>query len=189
MTILNTKYQRLTFLSGILFLIIYFSQDFLYEKVWVFYLLLLLVSGLAFTVVFLIGLRKKRDKGVIPILLVLLFIVAITETLKSEIFKSKKVFTAVLKDDRSYILLTLRKNKSYEINTVTMFSEEKFKGKYKVANDKIIFLGKPYSSNFIPDTVTVLNDKIILRFNNNGEPVLDYAAYFDIQQNHLTNGL
>ena len=68
-----------------------------------------------------------------------------------------------------------------------MFSEQNFKGNYNLVYNKIIFLDKPYDNNFIPDTVTIYNDKIILGFDKESKPITDFATYFDITQNELKN--
>jgi hypothetical protein len=85
------------------------------------------------------------------------------------------------------INLTLRKNNTFEVSIATIFSEHNFKGKYKLINDKIIFLDKPYDNNFIPDTVSISNDKIILKFDKDNNPVTDFATYFNITKNILKN--
>ena len=134
-----------------------------------------------------IGFAKSK-KYVLYFLLFVILVVGISEILKSEVFKSKKVLVANLKDDFSAIYLTLRENKTFEISSVAIFASEEFKGKYKLINNKLIFLNKPYDNNLIPDTVTILQDKIILKFNSNGTPDLSFASYFTIQQNLLKNG-
>jgi hypothetical protein len=144
----------------------------------------MILLGVVFIVIFVVGLFKK-DKKVIPILLVVVIVICATEILKSEIFKSPKVLQATLHDDRSAINLTLRKNSTFEVSVATMFSSRDFNGKYKIINDKIIFLDKPYDNDFIPDTLTIRNDKIILRFDKNNNPITDFATYFDITQNQL----
>lgn len=127
----------------------------------------------------------KKDNKVIPVLLAVVAIIGVIELLKSETFKSPKVLDATLHDDRSVINLTLRKNNTFEVSVATIFSSRDFNGKYKLINDKIIFLDKPYDNDFIPDTLTIRNDKIILRFDKNNEPITDFATYFDITQNQL----
>ena len=186
MTAFKSKFQKWTIVLGTLFLLTYLFQDFLYERMWVISFLLMLLFAIAFVVVFIVGLIKK-DKSVIPILIVIMATVAVTETLKSETFKSDKILYATLHDDRSAINLTLRKNKTFEVNVVTMFSEQNFKGKYNLVNNKIIFLDKHYDNNFIPDTVTIYKNKIILGFDKENKPVTDFATYFDITQNELKN--
>ena len=117
-----------------------------------------------------------------------LFIIGVTELYNSEIFKSKILLTADLTDDLSNINLILRKNHTFEITSTTIFREKKFSGKYKIDGNKIIFLARPYDADFIPDTLTMYQDKLLLKFNE-GEPVLEYAPCFIIKQNRLTHGL
>ena len=171
---------------GGLFLLAYLGQDILFDKMWIFSTLLLLVFAMAFVAVFIFALVKK-DRRVIPVFIILLAIISMKEILTSEILKSEKVLQAILQDDRSAINLTLRKNSTFEVNSVTMFSQQNFRGKYKLERNKIIFLNKPYDNNLIPDTVTILSDKIILKFNEDKQPVTDFATYFDITQNKLAN--
>ncbi len=184
MTVFKSKYQKWLTVLGILFLILYLLKDILYEKIWVLSFLLMVLFAIGFVILLISGIIKK-EKSIIPIPMVIILIVSITEILKSEIFKSEKVLVAVLIDDRSEINMTLRKNNNFVIESVAIFSKEMFKGKYKISNNKIIFLDKPYDNNLIPDTVTIIKDKIILEFNRKGEPVTDFATYFEIKQNHL----
>jgi len=145
----------------------------------------MVLLGLFFIIIFIAALFKK-DKKVIPVLIVVVLAICVTEILKSETFKSPKLLEATLHDDLSVINLRLRKNNTFEVSVATIFSSRDFYGKYKVADDKIIFLDKPYDNDFIPDTLTIRNDKIILRFDKNDKPITDFATYFDITQNQLT---
>ena len=90
-------------------------------------------------------------------------------------------------DDLSVINLTLRRNNTFEVSVATIFSSQNFNGKYKLIDDKIIFLDKPYDNEFIPDTLTIDKDKIILKFDKDMKPVTDFATYFDINLNKLKN--
>ena len=121
----------------------------------------------------------------IPMLILVLIIVAIDEAINTEVFKSETVLEAVLDDDRSAIQLVLRADSTFEIRTNTIFSNEEFEGRYKLLGKQIIFLDKPYDSGFIPDTVSIVKDKVILQFEKGGEPIVDFATYFTIKQNHL----
>ena len=180
------KNQKWTLALTLLFLITYLFQDSLYNKLWLFPYCLMLLSGLILIIIFIRNVVKK-DWSFIPLLGLTILIVTLAEIQKSEIFKSVKILEATLKDDLSLTYLTLRKNNTFEVNPVTMFSDEKFKGKYKLLCNKIIFLDKPYINDFIPDTVTIINDKIILRFKNNGEPNMEFANFFSIKTNRLKN--
>ena len=88
-------------------------------------------------------------------------------------------------DDLSAIHLTLRADKKFEMVSSNMFNEDVYKGNYHIIDNKIIFEDKRYSNDFIPDTLTIIDDKIILRFDLNGKPVTDFATYFDIKKNKI----
>ena len=172
------------------------------SNLWIVFFIILLVSGFSLgkilggvispgdvvgcylIVIFIVDLFKKGKK-VIPILILVVVVISATEILKTETFKSPKVLRATLLDDRSAINLTLRKNNTFEVSVATIFSDQHFTGKYKILNDKIIFLDKPYDNDFIPDTLTIFDDKIILRFDRNNKPITNFATYFEINQNRL----
>ena len=179
MELLRSKYQQRAVCFGVIFLLTYF----LAETVFSFYLSILAgLTGLIFIIVCLLGLYK-RDKGVIGILCLVAGTVMIAEILKSEIFKSQKVLEAVLKDDLSNERLILRKNHTFEIISQTMFSDYKMTGKYKIEKNKIIF----DHNKEIQDTVTLMKDKIILKFDQKGEPNTDFASYYNILVTLLRN--
>ncbi|PKQ61979.1 hypothetical protein BZG02_13645 [Labilibaculum filiforme] len=103
----------------------------------------------------------------------------------SELLKSNKVMDASLIDDLSRIDLIFRENGTFETNVSGMFGySEKIRGKYILKNDSIIFLNKPYSNDFIPDTVLIDNDKnsIFFRKNKDGEfnREKSFVNYFEI---------
>ena len=110
----------------------------------------------------------------------LLTVIIITLLLKSELFKSEKVLEATLIDDMSAIRLTLRKDMQFEVNASTVFTENIFTGEYKLEDNKIIFLEKRYNNDFIPDTVQIIGDKIILKFDKEGKPITEFATFFQI---------
>ena len=106
---------------------------------------------------------------------------------KTEWLKSKPVLKARLIDDLSSISLVLRKDNSFEIIPVTwMGAFEEFTGQYQIMGNKIIFLDEPYDNNFIPDTVDIYKDKIILN-GDITEPDTSFARYFEIHLNLLDN--
>jgi len=94
-------------------------------------------------------------------------------------------YRATISDDRSSIEVILRKNEKFEIVSSYMLGENKFEGNYKLIDNKIIFLDKHYDNDFIPDTVYIVKDKLILKFDKNGKPTTDFAQYFQIQTNML----
>lgn len=90
-------------------------------------------------------------------------------------------------DDLSAIHLTLRANNTFEMVSSNMFYDDVYKGEYHILDNKIIFKDERYPNDFIPDTVTIIEDKIIIRFDEKGNPVKDFATYFDIKKNLINN--
>ena len=182
----SRKYLYFVLFSGLALFLIYFLTDYFYEKLWIFYLSPLFIVGLCFLVFFILTIIKKNKIGIL-IGAIVLSTIFISEVLKSELFKSKKVLEAILIDDLSAIRLTLRENKTFEVVSSSVFTEEKFFGSYEILNEKIIFKNKIYSNGFIPDTVSIIGDKIVIRFDDDGNPITDFATFFQIEKNLLKN--
>jgi hypothetical protein len=186
MTDKNTKYHLFTLGTGTLFLTTYFLQDYLWEKVWFFAVFPLMLLGIAFFVFFVLSITNRNRKGIL-IGVLILGTISTSVLINSELFKSQKILEATLMDDLSAIHLTLRADKKFEMVSSNMFNEEMYKGNYHIIDNKIIFEDKRYSNDFIPDTLTIIGDKIIVRFDENGNPVTDFATYFDIKKNRIKN--
>ncbi len=73
------------------------------------------------------------------------------------------------------------------IKFTLIFSSQSFNGKYKLENDKIIFLDKHFDNDFIPDTIKILKDKIFLKFDKDNKPIPEFATYFTITNNRIQN--
>jgi hypothetical protein len=181
---MKLKIHLFTLLAGTLFLLSYFLSDFLWEKIWIFYLIPLVFLGFSFLGCFVMAILNKNRTGIF-IGAIIIGTVLCSELINSEIFKSKKTLEATLIDDQSAINLTLRADKKFEMVSSNMFSEKVYKGNYQLIDDKIIFKNKRYDNDFIPDTVSIIGDKIIIRFDKNGKPITDFARYFDIKRNEI----
>jgi hypothetical protein len=186
MTNKNRKYHLLTFLVGSLFLVTYFLRHFLWDKIWLFSFIPLVLFGMSFLGLFILTITTKNRNGIL-IGLVIIGTICLSELITSEIFKSKKILEATLIDDLSAIHLTLRADNRFEVVSSNMFNEDVYKGSYLIINNQIIFKDKRYSNDFIPDTLTIIGDKIIVRFDKNGNPITDFATYFDIKRNQIKN--
>ena len=147
----NRNYFYLTLFSGILLLLVNFLTDYLYEKLWIFYLIPILVFGLFFIIFFILTIVKKNKPGII-IGIVTIGILALSILLTSELFKSKKVLEASLIDDLSAIHLTLRENNKFEVVASTLFTEETYIGVYEMEDNKIIFKDKRYCNDLCRDS-------------------------------------
>ena len=188
MTCQTNKNRKWTIAFGVGFLIFYLFLDFLWDKLWVMSIFLLLLLGLTFLVFAIIGLIRK-EKYVLSIIAVVALTISGVEVAKSEIFKSPVILNASLKDDLNIIYLRFRENKTFEVNVTTMFDNEEFTGKYNLQGEKLIFLDKHYDNDFIPDTLTIGKDKIYFQFDSSGKPLSNFAAYFTITQNKLKSSL
>lgn len=186
MTNKNRKYHLLTFLVGSLFLVTYFLRHFLWDKIWLFSIIPLVLFGMSFLGLFILTITTKNRNGIL-IGLVIIGTICLSELITLEIFKSKKILEATLIDDLSAIHLTLRADNRFEVVSSNMFNEDVYKGSYLIINNQIIFKDKRYSNDFIPDTLTIIGDKIIVRFDKNGNPITDFATYFDIKRNQIKN--
>ena len=102
----------------------------------------------------------------------LIFIIIIFNLMNSEVFKSKKIISATLKDDQYYYNLVFRENGAVENNINGMFGySEQITGKYKIKGDTIIFTKVPYENDFIPDTLLIdkVQNAIFMYKDKNGK--------------------
>lgn len=107
---------------------------------------------------------------------------------ETEIFKSRIVVKAVLEDDFSALELTLRENNKFELLPKSyLVPSESINGDYKIEGNKLIFLDNPFKDKIIADTVYIVNNKIILRYDSNGKPDTTYANYFRIDKFEINN--
>lgn len=117
---------------------------------------LLYILSITDTVVSLIRKGKQTSKIKLIAHGIVLFSIFAFNLYHSEVFKSERIMTAVLKDDLYHYRLILRKNGNVENQTNGMFGfSQTFHGKYKIENDLIIFSEKPYDNDFIPDTLLI----------------------------------
>ena len=119
-------------------------------------LILLYIFSFIDTSISLIRKGKQTSKTKLTAHGIVLFSILIFNLYHSEIFKSDRIMTAVLKDDLYHYRLILRKNGAVENQASGMFGfSQTFHGKYKIENDLIIFSEKPYDNDFIPDTLLI----------------------------------
>lgn len=183
----NYKYIRniISLLLGSLFVLTIFYRHELYNYYWIFgYGILLLVTLIQIVLIFL---NFKRNK--------LSFVITVISTIialgillvrDSEVFKSKVLFKAHLDGDVNGLTLKLRSDETFEmISSTFMGNGESYIGNYKLEDNKIIFLDRPYATDFVPDTLQILDDKLILNYYSNGKPDTSFANFFQIIENHF----
>ena len=143
------NYQLPTLIVGIFFLVTYFLKDFLWDKIWLFSVIPLVLLGMGFLVLFVLTITAKNRNGIL-IGVLIIGTIFLSELITSEIFKSKKILEATLMDDLSAIHLTLRADNKFEVVSSNMFNDVVYKGNYEVINNLIIFKDKRYNNDFIP---------------------------------------
>ena len=184
----NQSQNKRTIFSAIvgsLFLFGIYYFDWLYNEYWILaYLILLPIIILQIVLAFV---NFKRDgKAFSVTIIAFLFGLAMSIYSDTELFKSKILLKAVLVDDLSSLELKLRENNTFELVPISYLgSFEKFTGEYKITGNKIIFIDRPYDSDFIPDTVYIIGNKIVLRYNLLGQPDTSFANYFRIDKSDL----
>lgn len=119
-------------------------------------------------------------------LIALLFLLVTLFFLHLELFKSKSILEAYLKDDFYSISLTLREDRSFEVVSSSMFTAEEFSGRYELLGEKIIFLDKPFYNDFIPDTLTLWDKRIVRSYKEDGGPNMDSGECFVVTKNATT---
>lgn len=180
----SSKLYNLSKILGIIFIICYWLSDSLFDAFWVLGFIPFAFIGISFIIILIIAIFKK-DYATLLVGLSIIVTISVTEVFNSELLKSEKVLVATLDDDNSRIFLTLRKNCKFELVADNMFGSKTFKGNYDIVGNKVIFLTRPYDNDFIPDTISIVNDKIVLDFDSNGKPILGFANYFTIEENKI----
>ncbi|MBK8663296.1 MAG: hypothetical protein IPN18_16455 [Ignavibacteriales bacterium] len=162
--------KLISLIISALFVTVIIFRELLYGKFWIFAGIPILVSTIGILLVIFLNLKKDRFTIYISIiaLLVGISIMLVEET---EIFKSRIVLKAFLVDDVSSLELTLRENHKFELLPESYLGRsESINGNYRIEGNKIIFLNKPFKDRLISDTVYIMNNKIILRFDSDGIP-------------------
>lgn len=136
---------------------------------------------------FLIAMVVLVIKGIINKFLPPVFIGIVTVIpLVFIIPKSRILLMARLKADRSAVVLTLRADTTYQLSYETLFSAEEETGKYKIQGNKIILSQRgPTHKEFVPDTLTTFDNKIVMDYDSLGKPIIGYANHFEIEQNRI----
>ncbi|RAU81620.1 hypothetical protein [Pontibacter arcticus] len=180
----SSKLYNLSKILGIIFIICYWLSDSLFDAFWVLGLIPFAFIGTPLIIILLIAIFKK-DNAALLVGLSIVVTILITEVFRSELLKSEKVLVATLDGDGSRIFLTLRENRKFELVADHMFGSKTFKGNYDIVGNKVIFLTRPYDNDFIPDTISIINDKLVLDFDSSGKPILGFANYFTIEDNKI----
>ena len=146
---------------GIIFLLCvdFFGETILwlstFTKIIGFIIVIYIISFLE-TLISLLRIQYFNNKIKISIHVVTLFLVILAVIAQSELFKSKRILTATMKDDSFQYELILRENNNCEISTLAFLgSEEVNHGKYLLSGDTIIFTKIPQGCSFMSDRLLI----------------------------------
>ena len=176
--------KALTIFSGSALIFSVLFEEFMWLNLWILSVFVIGVLILVSLIIMVVAV-VKRNKNIFLLCFSSLVISAAIYVSSLERFKSPPILKATLVDDLSLINLTLRSNRQFEVEPVTWMGPAKiFKGSYKIDHENIIFLDPPYDNDFIPDTVQIIKNKIIL----NGDlvnPDTTFANFFEIKINEI----
>jgi len=101
-------------------------------------------------------------------------LVVLLNVAESDLLKSKRVMTAILKDDLFHYKLVFRKNGRVENHVYGMFGyTTAYNGRYELKDSLIAFSKRPYDNDFIPDTVLLDNTQHAIFINRNKDGGFD----------------
>jgi hypothetical protein len=119
-------------------------------------IIILYLFSLGDTIISLVRRGFKQNKIKVNFHGLVMLSIFLTNIIQSDLLKSKRILTATLKDDLYHYTLVFRQNGSCENQVSGVFGyKEVFHGNYKFQGDTIIFFNKPYSNDFIPDTLLI----------------------------------
>lgn len=191
-----SRYDIIAILSGVV-IVVWIVSDFFGGMIlhlinsWFIILPAILLYLFSFfeTLISLFRNGKRTSKAKLTAHGIVILAIIAFNTYPSELFKSEKIMSAVLKDDLYHYRLIFRKNGDVanQINGILGFSQTYY-GKYKIVSNLIIFSEKPYDNNFIPDTILIdAGQNALFRkkdIDGNFITKREWAEYFEIEYIH-----
>lgn len=143
-------------------------------------ILLLLLGGTFLALIIWALLRKRRDRRWLITTVAFAVITPLVFFYNPEWLRSETILRARLIDDLNQLDLRIRKDGSCTTEAVGVlgFSWE-FHGRCEVDGSTVIFHEPPYDADIFSERATIIGDKLILRYQD-GEPVTSFATYFEI---------
>ena len=149
-------------------------------------IIILYVVSLVDTFISAVNKGMKQNKIKLLFHELVLLVIILTNLFQSDLFKSKRIMTATLKDDLFYYTLVFRADGTCENQVSGMFGfQEVFDGKYQFYGDTIVFTKKPYDNDFIPDTMLINKKEKAIFINKDQHGQFDatkeWLNHFEIQ--------
>lgn len=149
-------------------------------------IVILYVFSLSNTILLTINKGIKQNKVKVIFHGIVLFSIILTKIVQSEILKSERIITAILKDDICYYTLILRENGKCENEITGIFGFHLVTyGNFKLNEDTIIFTKNPYENNLIPDSLLINKKEKAIFINKEIDGTFckkkKWLNYFEIQ--------
>jgi hypothetical protein len=177
-------------LIGASFNLIYFFYETFYRFLFIYaeYIFLFLFFVFSFLVLF--GLCEPKKKPLyFKLSLTFILITTLVHFYNPNWFRGASILEANLVDDLSAIELTIYEDDSCVSKIHMMFGfTNDFSGVCLIEEEKVFFKEDPYDINsFYPDTAFIIENKMIIRFHDNGEPDTTFASFFSITKNTFSS--
>ena len=138
-------------------------------------IIILYVVSFIETLISLIRIGKATSKTKLVAHGAVISLVVLLNVAESDLLKSKRVMTAILKDDLFHYKLVFRKNGQVENHVYGMFGyTTAYNGRYELKDSLIVFSKRPYDNDFIPDTVLLDNTQHAIFINRNKDGGFDF---------------
>jgi hypothetical protein len=168
---------------GFLLVIAIYFDNYIWNRLWFFQYIVYFILGFG-CLSTLLNSVKNRNWISLIIIIASGLLSSLFYLLETELVIIEPILKAKLTDDLSGIDLILREDQTFELKSYSFIgTHENFSGDYLLDSNKIIFLDRPYDSDFIPDTIYIYENKIVLN-HVLSKPDTSFASYFDIRLNN-----
>lgn len=178
----NTIFFTLSF--GIIAVLL-ISTEIIYKRIGILSALVYVVLFLGFIVTLIYSIRLKIKRIICLNILLIVFLIVGPIFPKIMLFQPETILEANLNQERSGWGIVLYENNKFLVRSSNLGGFEDFEGDYSILDDKIIFHSKTCDNSFIPDTIRIWKDHIILN-NKSSVPDTTYS-HFRIYKNELNS--
>lgn len=182
----NTIFFTLSF--GIVAVLLIFTEI-IYKRIGIVSAFVYIVLFLGFIVTLIYSIRLKMKRIIFLNIMLIVFLIIGPTIPRITFFQPKTVLEASLQQERSGWCIVLFENNKFLVRSSNLGGFEDFEGYYSILNNKIIFHSKTCDNSFIPDTIRIWKNYLILD-NKSSIPDTTYSnfgisSHFKIYKNEL----
>ena len=182
----NTIFFTLSF--GIVAVLLIFTEI-IYKRIGIVSAFVYIVLFLGFIVTLIYSIRLKMKRIIFLNIMLIVFLIIGPAIPRITFFQPKTVLEASLQQERSGWCIVLFENNKFLVRSSNLGGFEDFEGYYSILNNKIIFHSKTCDNLFIPDTIRIWKNYLILD-NKSSIPDTTYSrfgisSHFKIYKNEL----